>query len=231
MNDTLATLIAEVQYEITQVASPAVGQTFREHIKARINREYRRLYNDFDWPDLIEWSDKPLAAGQRYYDWPTGVSLPTTQIIWRRWGNEWLPIERGITPEHYNAFDSDDDVRSDPVQAWRPKGREQIEVWPIPAGSGQTLRFVAKRAFTPLVEESDICDLDTDLIVLHASAQLARKYDSDEANLILARAKQHYDVLKSRNGRGATKVNFAAGAPRPAGQGFRDKTIVGVVAG
>ena len=102
-------------------------------------------------------------------------------------------------------------------------------MWPIPAGEDQVLRFVAKQAFTPLVEESDICDLDTDLIVLHASAQLARRYDSDEANLILARAKQHYDVLKSRNGRGATKVNFAAGAPGPAGRGFRNKTLVGVV--
>ena len=55
MNDTLATLIEEVQYELIQVASPAVGQNFREHIKARINREYRRLYEDFDWPDLIYW--------------------------------------------------------------------------------------------------------------------------------------------------------------------------------
>lgn len=229
MGDTLATLIEEVQYELVQVASPAAGQNFREHIKARIRREYRRLYQEHDWPELIDWYDIETQAGERYYDWPENASLETTIAIYQRHGNVWLdPLIRGIDPDHYNAFDSDAGARADPAERWRPKGHEQIEVWPMPASDGLKLRFVAKRPFTQLVDESDICDLDTDLVVLHAAAQLARRYNDQEANLILARATSHYDVLKSRKSRGALKVNFAAGAPEPPRRGFRDKIIVGV---
>lgn len=227
MGDTLATLVEEVQYELIQVASPAVGQNFRDHIKARIRREYRRLYHDFDWPDLIDWYDIETSAGQRYYDFPADAALETTIRIYQRWGGQFHPIDRGFDPTVYNGVNSDEDVRSDPVQRWRAKGT-QIELWPIPASNALTLRFVAKRPFVPLTDEDDVCDLDTDLVVLHAAAQLARRYSDEEANLILGRAKQHYDTLKSRTQRGATKVNFAAGAPSPARRGFADKTIIGV---
>lgn len=226
MGDTLGTLVEEVQYELVQVASPAVGQNFREHIKARIRREYRRLYNDFDWPHLLVWRDLETAAGQRYYDFPTGTSLETVIRIYRWWGNEYVEIERGFEPTVYNAFNSDDDIRSDPVMRWRPY-ESQMEVWPIPASNDIPLRFVCKKAFTPLVEEDDVCDLDTDLVVLHAAAQLARKYDNDDAAIILARAKQHYDTLKSRTNRGVSRVNWAADAPTYR-KGFADKTIIGV---
>lgn len=228
MGDTLATLIEEVQYELVQVASPAAGQNFREHIKARIRREYRRLYHEHDWPDLIEWYDFDSAAGQRYYDWPTGTSLETTLAIYPRVGNLWQePLHRGLDPSHYNAFDSDADARVDTPQRWRPTNG-QLEIWPMPASGNLTFRVVAKRPFTPLVDEDDRCDLDTDLVVLFSAAQLARRYDNDEANLILARATQHYDVLKSRKSRGALKVNFASGGDNGVRPGFRDKTIVGV---
>lgn len=230
MGDALATLIEEVQYELVQVASPAAGQNFREHIKARIRREYRRLYHDYDWPHLIDWFDIETQAGERYYDYPAEASLETTIDIYRRWGSEWAKIDRGIDPTHYNAFDSDDDIRTDPIERWRPKGSAQIEIWPTPASNDLKLRFVAKRPFAQIVEESDVCDLDTDVVVLHAAAQLARRYDNDEAALILGRAKQHYDTLKARSIRGGNRVNFAGGAPTHSRRGFADKVIVGVVA-
>lgn len=227
MGDTLATLIEEVQFELVQIASPAAGQNFREHIKARINREYRRLYHEHDWPELIDWYDLTTSAGERYYDFPENAALETTIAIYQKYGNIWNPaLVRGIEPEHYNAFDSDLNARSDPAQRWRPKGG-QIEIWPIPA-TETTVRFVAKRPFVRLIEESDICDLDTDLVVLHAAAQLARRYNDQEANLILARATSHYDVLKSRKSRGALKANFASGGDKPPRMGFADKTIIGV---
>lgn len=228
MGDTLATLIEEVQYELVQVASPAAGQQFREHIKARIRREYRRLYDEHDWPHLIEWHDISTQAGERYYDYPEGVSLQTTIAIWRRWGGEWSELCRGIEPDLYNAHDSDDDARTDPIMRWRPYGEEQIEFWPIPATNDLTLRFVAKQPFAQLVDESDICRLDTDLVVLMSAAQLARRYDNAEAALILARGEQRFDTLKNRSSRGANKVNMASGGRQPVRAGFSDKIIVGV---
>lgn len=228
MGNTLATLIEEVQFELVQVASPSAGQNFREHIKARIRREYRRLYQEHDWPDLIDWYDITTSAGQRYYDYPTNASLDTTIAIYQKFSNVWNPpLVRGIEPPHYTAFDSDTGARADPALRWRAKGK-QLEIWPVPASTGLILRFVAKRPFVPLVQESDVCDLDTDLVVLHAAAQLARRYNDTEANLILARATSHYNTLKARKSRGALKVNFATGADQPPHRGFADKTIIGV---
>lgn len=231
MGDTLATLVEEVQYELVQVASPASGQNYREHIKARIRREYRRLYHDHDWPHLIGWYETETQAGERYYDFPDEAALETTISIWRRWGDEWCEIRRGITPDLYNINDSDDDIRTDPIERWRPLPNGQVEFWPIPASNSLRVLFVAKRPFTQLVDEDDVCDLDTDLVVLHAAAQLARRYDADEASLILGRAQQHYATLKSRTIRGGNKVNLAGGPPSRSQKGFANKQIIGVVSG
>jgi len=208
VGDTLATLVEEVQYELNQVVSPAAGQNFREHIKNRIRREYRRLYNDFNWPELRSWSDKSTSAGQRYYNYPTGVELKTVQDVYVLWGDRYHRIERGIEPHHYNAYNSDQGARLDPTLRWAPYGPTQVEIWPIPA-SASSLRFVAKRAFAQMVDEDDRCGLDTDLVVLFSAAALT-KNDGEKVEL-LARAQAHYSALKQRLTRGNVKINFARG--------------------
>lgn len=227
MGDPLATLIEDVQYELSQVASPAIGQQYREHIKNRINREYRRLYHDFDWPELCGWYTLETQAGEFLYDYPDDVTLQTTISVWRKHGNVWLQLDRGLSPDDYNVHDTEADARNDPAQKWQPRGT-QFELWPIPATDDLKILFVAKRPFTPLVAEDDICDLDTDLVVLHAAAEMARRSSPEEASLLLGRAQQHYGALKNRNGRGTLKVNFATGAPQAPGMGFSGKTIIGV---
>jgi hypothetical protein len=214
MGDTLATLIEEVQYELGQAATPAVGQQYREHIKSRINREYRRLYHDFDWPHLRERVISATQAGDRYYDYPAGVTLERTIEVWRRWGARWAKLDRGIELCDFNIFDSEGGGRSDPIMKWAPYGAQQIEVWPIPeTGFTQGLAWVVKRAYTPLVDESDVCDLDTDLLVLHTAAELARRFSNDDAQILLGRATQHYATLKSRSQRGGIRVDFTQGPP------------------
>jgi len=221
VGDTLATLVEEVQYELDQVVSPAAGQNFREHIKNRIRREYRRLYHDFDWPDLRQWTDRGTSAGQRYYNWPTGLSLATVSDVFILWGDRYHKLERGIDPCHYNEYNSDQGARMDPTLRWSPYGQAQLEIWPIPA-SASSLRFVGRRAFTPLVDEDDRCDLDTDLVVLFAAAKLAKT--EDRKVQLLAEAQAHYKTLKQRLTRGNIRINFAKdysedprhfGAPMP----------------
>lgn len=225
--DTLATLIEEVQYECGHVASPSAGQNLREHIKSRIRREYRRLYHDYNWRHLRSWVDIQLNAGQRYYDYPTGVTQETLIELYTYDGGQYLPVTDDLQVTDYGAFNSDDDVRSDPVLRFRPYGAAQIEVWPVPAGDDGHLRAVVKRAFNPLVDEDDTCDLDTDLIVLHVAAEITRKQDDKEAAVILARAQQHYDTLKNRQK--ATMRKFSmVGGPSPHAVGFSDKIIVGI---
>jgi hypothetical protein len=224
--DTLATLTEEVQYELGHVASPSAGQNFREHIKSRIRREYRRLYHDHNWRHLRARTDIAMVAGQRYYDYPEAAELETIIEMHVKWSGTWNPVTDDMCEMDYNAFDSDLGVRTDPIQKWRPYDVDQFEVWPLPA-SAYTLRVVTKRPFTQLVEESDRCDLDTDLVVLHVAAELLRKQDDKEAALVLGRASQHYDTLKSRARASRRTINLAGG-PNLRQTGFRDKIIVGV---
>lgn len=228
---TLGELISDVQEEISSSTSPAIGLNFRDTIKSRINREYKRLFHDFDWPHLTTWSTRATAAGQRYYDLPDDLALETIADIYRRFGGEWHKLKRGLEPTHYNGQDSDDGYRSDPPLRWRPYGAEQIEIWPTPA-SASTLRFVGKRAYNPLVDESDTCDLDSDLIVLFAAGKLLKRRGANDADIVLAEAAAHYRTLRQRSQTGEV-FNFAAGAPvdfDPFG-GMDDRVFIGVAAG
>lgn len=231
VGDTLATLVEEVQYELSHVVTPAVGQNFRDHIKNRIRREYRRLYHDFNWRHLRRWTDLQIAAGQRYYDYPEGASVETITAVYVKWSGRFHPINDDLTVIDYNSHNSDDDVRVDPIQKWRPYGADQLEVWPLPA-SAVSLRFEMKAPFEQMTEESDTCALDTDMVVLFVASELARRSDDKEAALLLARAQQHYDTLKLRS-RGASKpVNLAGGGATPGRDiGFGGKTIIGVERG
>lgn len=224
---TLGELIEEVQYEIGDATSPASGQAFRAQIANRIRRAYRKLYFDHDWRHLREWRDISTAAGQRYYDYPSGVKLEQVTDVYIKWSGDWQPLLDGLEIEDYNAHDSDLGERSDPALAWRPYGPDQIEIWPIPA-SAYSVRFITRKAFTQLVDEDDRCDLDTDLVVGFAAARVMFARDPDQARIILAQAQQHYDTLKKRARTAAKRVTFADTGPGPARKGFRDKILVGV---
>lgn len=222
---TFATLIEEVQYEIGHVVSPAAGQNYREHIKSRIKREYRRLYHDHNWRHLREREDVVINAGQRYYDYPDGAELETIIEMYVRHGASWIPITDDFDDTDYNGMDSDEDVRSDPVQKWRPYGVDQFEIWPMPA-SATTIRVIRKKPFEALTDEDDRCLLDTDVVVLHAAAELLRKQDDKEAALVLGRASQHYDTLKMRARASRRTVNMTGQGVSP--RDPRNKVFVGV---
>jgi hypothetical protein len=227
MADTLATLIEEVQFELFQVVSPAVGQNYRDFIKARLRREYRRLYDDFNWPDLRVWQDKTLSAGENFYDLPTGWSLTNLTHIFYRWGSTWIPVPRGIDVTLYNAIDSDGGNRADPVQRWDWRNG-QVEVWPIPATDATVMRLVGKQPFVQMVDEDDLCLIDADTVILFAAGELARRTNTEESALLLARAEGRYGAVRQRQQTGTNKLNFAAGAPKGYRHGFEDKTIIGV---
>jgi hypothetical protein len=125
------------------------------------------------------------------------------------------------------ALDSDKGIRADPVLRWQPHGQAQVEIWPTPAGVS-TLRFVAKKAFAPLVNDADPCLLDTDLVVLHAAAGLAAKSGSNDAKLIQGKASAHYATLKGRMSKKAKPVNFSGDTSGD--ELLRPRLFVGVTA-
>src|SRR3990167_6590823 len=84
---------------------------FRQNLKQTIISVQEFYYGEFDWPFmLIKRGDagKDLAAGQRYYDFPTNLTMEGVNKLWYlHSGSVWLELSQGVSPADYSAFDSD----------------------------------------------------------------------------------------------------------------------------
>jgi len=168
---TLQNLLVMMQDELIINSSPSVGASYKPAMKRLIQRVQRRLYDDHDWSFLQEDHSKILAAGQRYYDFPTTIDMESVLTMFYKWGGEWIELDRGISLPHYNAYDSDADARSDPAMRWDVHGEHQFEIWPVPASNGIEVRFTGVKKLPALVNDNDRAVLDDDLIVLFAAAE------------------------------------------------------------
>lgn len=203
---TLGGLLTDLRLELGFSDNSSVGQNYDATLKYHLNAEYERLWNDFQWPHLWGtddngWFDVETQAGERYYDYPDGMDPLSVKKVWYKYADSWAPLSNEVTPGHYNAFDSDDDEnRNDPAMAWRQHTAEQFELWPIPATDGLTIRFEGRRAFAKLVDNSDVCFLDGQLIVLAAATRIksTRKGETGYASSTAKLYRRHYAMLKHR---------------------------------
>ena len=69
---TLGQLITDLRSEIGHSLSPALGKNTRDVLINILQRNQRRLWEDYAWPFLRVEKDVTMAAGQRYYDLPDG---------------------------------------------------------------------------------------------------------------------------------------------------------------
>lgn len=213
---TLGELIDGTKTAARYDPNPALSVNFLPLIKQTLKHTQERLYEEFDWPFLRIRRDKVMAAGQRYYDIPTDMNLERIQKVDIRYGDRWLPVERGITLENYNIYDSDADLRVDPVLRWDVMDTgdgEQIEVWPIPITDGANLRFTGIRKLKSLVATADQADLDDQLIILYAAAELLGGAKNPIAQAKLSQAKKLKDTLQGRVTK-TRKNSFVLGGER-----------------
>jgi len=169
---TLGELVTQLRLEIGQSANSATGQSETPGLKNLLARTQEILYDEYDWPHLSsQWFDVTLAAGQRYYDFPTQFNYERAHRAFYEWGGDWIPLPGGFDTDAYNSFDSDENSRSDPPQFWRLYSATQFEIWPMPATSGNRIRWRGTRKLGALVENSDTADLDDRMIVLFAAAE------------------------------------------------------------
>jgi len=198
---TLGELVSQARIAAGRDPNPALSINVNEQLKQAIRQEQERLYDEFDWPFLKITSDKTLEAGSRYYDVPADMNLERISKVDVRYGGRWVPVQRGISLNEYNVVDSDADARMDPVQRWdvRDTGTgEQIEVWPVPASEGIVLRFSGIRKLGPLIANSDIADLDDQMLVGFVAAELLATAKDAAASTKLAKAKSRKDMLQGR---------------------------------
>ena len=208
-------LISDLRAELSKSTDPAVGVSDLPQLKQTLNRVYQSLYDLYPWPFLKRVFDRiPLQAGQRYYDFPEEMDFDNMESVAVWFSGQPLHIERGIGFEEYATYDSESDVRVDPVVKWDVRSvddtREMLEVWPVPASNSYSIQFIGKRKFEPLVDDSDLCLLDDDLVVIHAAAELLpTKGTNIQAKLAAAQAR--LGMLKGRSAAGSGSVRLGLG--------------------
>lgn len=230
----LEELIYMLRAEVGQSTLVAAGIDNLPALKQILNRNQDMLADDYDWPFLEFQPFKNLAAGQRYYDLPTGLKVEGIENVVLWYNDKPQEIIKGIGADEYSQYSSDDDERASPVMRWdikNPTGNingEQVEVWPLPDDNTQQLQFFGKRSVSRMVEDSDRCTLDDILIVLTSAAEILARQESADAAAKKAMADERRMQLRARYQAGSEPIIMGGGLPSQRSQSLRGKTIIRV---
>lgn len=209
---TFSELIEMVRAEARISTAVSQGQANETYIKQLIKRYYEQLYDEYDWPfkKILKGEAKiTIQAGSRYYDYPANLDLERILRLHVLEGNQWRPLIKGIGPEQYNTYNSDDnDARADPIKRWEIYSDTQFEVWPLPASAGQVWFEGIKRK-TPLISGSDRCDIDDTLIALFVSAEILAATNQKDAQVKLNAAQGRLVQLKSKMAANVPDFSFS----------------------
>lgn len=196
---TMLTELREMlRAEIGASSNVAMGVNTANQHDHLLRRTQERLWVDHNWDFGSIQRDEQLIAGQRYYAFGDDVDFDRIVDTHVKWGDIWHPIEYGISTSHYNAHDSDEGERLDPVLRWDHHENNMFEVWPIP-DSSYTLRFKAYRKLPPLIQPNDTAFLDDNLIVMFAAAELLARSGAKDANVKMAQAQAMFNKLKGNS--------------------------------
>lgn len=214
---TLGELVDMLRAEIGDSTNPALGTDQLPAYQQKLRRWQEALYLDNNWQHMFSRSDKVVEAGQRYVDIPAGIDMERLTKAQVRWNDYWVDIRHGITGDDYSVYDSDANERMDPIQRWQildVSGDLQFEVWPLPATEA-TIRFEGYRRLSPLIANDDTADLDDNLIVLFAAAEILARQGAKEADAVQNAANAHLSALKRRGNAGPKAEPIIMGKSQP----------------
>lgn len=117
-----------------------------------------------------------------------------------------------------------DSEQSDPAQKWdiledtdfNSVTAIKIEVFPVPASAG-TLYLVGKRSLSALTAGSDTADLDDQLIVRTAAAEITARENKRDSEAHSAAAQARFQRLKSRQNAGRAPFTLLGPVSKPTG--------------
>lgn len=191
----LQSLITDVRAEAGLSLNDAHGQAQRESLARRLARKQTTLWMAHDWPLHSHYWDVTFSAGDRYINYPSEVDQTRVNAIATRWADRWMQLLYGIGPQHLNEYDSDADERNVPQRRWQHYYQTglsagqlgQIEIWPVALESG-TLRVWGHEKLNPLVADTDLCTLDSDMLILYVAGELLLRSDKADAEIKLQEA-------------------------------------------
>lgn len=184
----LISLVTMLRAELRRSVNPSVGVEDLYELKQVLNRNYQTLWWAHDWPHLCRFfAPIALAAGQQFYDMPTGLGYERIKAAAVRFSGQYQAVTRGISFPQYAISDPADANTSDPILNWDVRFgngvSEQIEVWPVPASNLQALRFFGYATDPKLVNDADLCLIDDNLLVLTCAAEILTGTKSADATL------------------------------------------------
>lgn len=205
--------------EVNRAASVAVGVDDIAGLKQKLRRAQDVLYAEYDWPFLRQvFPQKQLNAGEQYYDFPDGLDLERVEKVWVWYGNLPRPLTRDIGVQEYAIYNSNNGVTQEPALRWDVRWtgvKEQFEIWPIPASNTQTVQFVGIRRLRPLINDSDVADLDDQMLVLTVATEILEKSEDASAGMIGKLAQARVAKMKGRSMGGSRTRRMGQGIPDP----------------
>jgi hypothetical protein len=215
---TLGTLLQSLRAELQDTTLSSLGLTDRAILTRHLQASQDYLYKKYSWSFLKLWATTSLSAGQRYYSIPSDLDVDRIYEVRHKWGNEWSkPLGKGITHDEYSQYNSDEtDVRSDPVRKWDFKvisGAVNLEVWPKPA-TNQTnaLGFAGKAPLAAFASDSDVCTLDSELLIKWTAARILKRRRAPEAVEVGAEAVDILNTLRANTSKSSNRYTFADGS-------------------
>lgn len=193
---TLLALRSMLRSEIGASPNPSMGVNTIDQYDHILRRTQERLWADFEWPFAYIERDEILHTNQRYYTFDQDIDFDRIVCAHVQYSSIWHPVDYGIGVHEYNQMDADRGQRMEPVLRWRHHEGNQFEVWPVPTTNNQLLRFKAVKKLRPLISTTDQCELDDNLIVMFAAAELLTRAKAEDAQAKVALANAHYNRLK-----------------------------------
>lgn len=196
---SLATIREEVMIEAGLSNQPGHSAFSTPRLNQLINRTERMMFTRDEWPTLHFEQTTVVPADAQYAPLPADISFTMIETVHVSFGSEWLPVKSGIGARERTIYN--ETQRATPIQRYefRVDRPTEIEVWPIGAQE-QRLMFAGSRTIGGMVEETDLCALDADVIVMRVAAKILGRDNQADAALLLQEAEALTNTLLKRQG-------------------------------
>lgn len=218
---TLAQLRKEVQIETGQ--STAAGHALQnaERIDHMLNRIERQLEMEHSWPTMRVERSVSLLAEAQTGTLPADLSFTNISQVWTAYGSDWVLMKHGIGPDMRTRYGTG--YRASPLLAWEiANDGTTFEVWPR-SPQAETVKFDGTLQAGAMTQDSHVCKLDGDVLVLYVAAEMLAKGDPATAEMKLRLAANRIKSLLGRQVDEKTApANLAGGRSSPRMRPFVD---------
>jgi hypothetical protein len=222
LNVPLSQLRLDLRAETGQSMNISQGTQAQQNQDYQINRQQEELYNAYEWPHLAYWVDVLVASGQNLYDYPATIPFDRiNRILWAQAGTtNWKPLHFGINAYDVRPLDQQSGtprqwgnlLTIDPTGSTATDPIGQIMLLPIPSTDG-TIRVAGQAPYTPLINDTDLCIIDSKAIVMFAAVELLATAKAEVAQLKLQKAQQYLKRLRAQQG-ADKRENYNMGGSR-----------------